>query len=69
MLGREAVVQATIAIEKLAGDLSDSDRTFYKGKILNAKFYAHNVLPNVAAIGAAITSGDASCMDEALFQV
>ena len=40
----------------------------YKGKVLNAKFYAHNVLPSVAAIAAGITSGDNSCMDEALFK-
>jgi len=68
VLGREAVDQARIAIEKLDGDLSESERIFYKGKVLNAKFYAHNVLPNAGAIGAGITSGDASCMDEVLFQ-
>jgi alkylation response protein AidB-like acyl-CoA dehydrogenase len=67
VLGREAVEQARIAVEKLESDLSDSERTYYKGKILNARFYASNVLPMVAAIGAGITSGDESCMDEALF--
>lgn len=69
VLGREAVEQARIAVEKLEGDLSDTEKTFYKGKILNAQFYAHNVLPTVAALGAGITSGDNSCMDEILFQV
>jgi hypothetical protein len=67
VLGREAVEQARIAVEKLQSDLSDSERTYYKGKVLNARFYASNVLPMVAAIGAGITSGDESCMDEALF--
>jgi len=67
-LGREAMEQALIALKKLDGEVTDSERTFYKGKILNAKFYAHNVLPTSTALAAAITSGDASCMDEALFQ-
>ena len=56
-------------MEKLEGDITDSERAFYKGKVLNAQFYTANVLPNVAAIASGITSGDASCMDEALFQV
>ena len=68
VLGREAIEQARIALEKLEGDLSDSQRRFYKGKVLNAKFYAHNVLPTATALAAGITSGDKSCMDESLFQ-
>jgi len=69
VLGREAIEQARIAVEKLEGDITDSERAFYKGKVLNAQFYTANVLPNVTAIASGITSGDASCMDEALFQV
>jgi alkylation response protein AidB-like acyl-CoA dehydrogenase len=68
VLGREAIEQATIAIKKLDGDLTESERRFYRGKVLNAKFYAHNVLPMASSIAAGITSGDSSCMDEALFQ-
>jgi alkylation response protein AidB-like acyl-CoA dehydrogenase len=68
VLGREAVDQARIALEMLDGDLPDSERTFLKSKILNARFYAHNVLPSVSALGSGITSGDNSCMDELLFQ-
>ena len=68
VLGREAVDQARIALEMLDGDLPDSERNFLKSKILNARFYAHNVLPSVSALGSGITSGDNSCMDELLFQ-
>ena len=68
VLGREAVEQARIAVEMLNDELPDSERTFLKSKVLNARFYAHNVLPSVSALASGITSGDNSCMDEALFQ-
>ncbi len=67
VLGREAIEQARAAHEKLQGEITDNDQRFYKGKLLNARFYASAVLPTTKAIAATITSGDASCMDEALF--
>ncbi|MGC6509723.1 MAG: acyl-CoA dehydrogenase [Myxococcota bacterium] len=62
VLANHALRQARIAIEK--GD----DSNFYKGKVLNLKFYVNNILPQSVALGKQITSKDESCLDEALFQ-
>jgi hypothetical protein len=60
--------QATIAIQALKGEgVSESDRKFYKGKVLNAKWYAANNLPLAVAMSQAIQSGDDACMDPDLF--
>ncbi len=61
----EQARMATLAMEK--ADISDSDRRYYKGKLLNARFYADNVLPRAIAVGKVIRSNDESCMDESLF--
>jgi len=67
-LAVEAVEQASVASAALAaGGLSDDDARFYKGKLLNLRFYVHNVLPRAIAIGRIIRSGDDSCMDDVLF--
>ena len=67
VLGLHALWQARIADGILKAGTAKGDENFYKGKLLNATFYAHNILPNATAIGKSIQSGDESCLDEALF--
>ncbi|MFG2830906.1 acyl-CoA dehydrogenase [Streptomyces sp. NPDC048434] len=59
---------AAVAAEKLAG-ASAKDKAFYTGKIAAAKFFAHNVLPNVSVQRGLAESVDQSLMelDEAAF--
>ena len=59
VLANHALRQARVAL----GDGSD----FYKGKVLNLKFYVNNILPQSVALGKQITSKDESCLDESLF--
>ncbi len=66
-LGMHALRQARIASKALADGASGDDVAFYKGKILNARFYMANILPRAIALGKAIVSGDESCLDEVLF--
>ena len=68
VLALHALWQARVAHAALAaGDLSDEDTRFYRGKMANLKFYARNVLPRATAIGKAIQNGDESCLEEGLF--
>ena len=67
ILGRHALTQARIAQAALDAGASGTDATFYKGKILNAQFYANNILPRTQSLSRTITSGDESCLDEAAF--
>ncbi|MFN7143479.1 MAG: acyl-CoA dehydrogenase [Myxococcota bacterium] len=67
VLGLHALWQARVALEALATDVSDSDKKFYRGKVLNARFYAKNVLPKVTALAKSIQAGDESCMEDGLF--
>ncbi|HSE10863.1 MAG TPA: acyl-CoA dehydrogenase [Nocardioidaceae bacterium] len=39
--------QAEVALEKLAGEVSDKDKVFYEGKVAAAQFFARNVLPKI----------------------
>ncbi|RYU10832.1 acyl-CoA dehydrogenase [Nocardioides iriomotensis] len=55
--------QAEIALEKLGGEVSGSDKSFYEGKVAAAQFFARNVLPKVAAERAIAESTDLSLMD------
>ncbi|MFF4603752.1 acyl-CoA dehydrogenase [Streptomyces sp. NPDC001339] len=59
---------AAVAAEKLA-DASAKDKAFYTGKIAAAKFFAHNVLPDVSVQRGLAESVDQSLMelDEASF--
>ncbi|MFT5685733.1 MAG: alkylation response protein AidB-like acyl-CoA dehydrogenase [Myxococcota bacterium] len=66
LLGLHAITQARIASEKLA-DAEGADLKYYRGKILNAQFYATQLLPRAVALGKSIRSNDESCLDEALF--
>ncbi len=67
VLGLHALWQARVAHEVLASGQANGDEAFYKGKLANATFYAHNVLPQAVALGKSIQSGDESCMDPVLF--
>jgi alkylation response protein AidB-like acyl-CoA dehydrogenase len=66
LLGMHAISQARIAHEKMA-EATGADLKYYRGKILNARFYATQVLPRAIGLGRSIRSGDESCLDEALF--
>ena len=68
VLGVHSLEQAVVAHEKLAeGNHTDSDATFYKGKILNLSYYVNNTLPKAIALSKVIRSGDESALDEVLF--
>jgi hypothetical protein len=42
--------QAEVALRALSGDgVSASDRAFYEGKLASARFFAHEILPRLAA--------------------
>ncbi|MEE2750361.1 MAG: acyl-CoA dehydrogenase [Myxococcota bacterium] len=69
VLGQHSLQQARVATQAMTAnnDLSESDRRFYQGKVLNLKFYAANVLPGAIALSKTIRSGDETPMDDALF--
>ncbi len=60
---------AEVALEKLGGEVSAKDRTFYEGKVAAAKFFAATVLPKITAERAIADATDLSLMelDEAAF--
>ncbi|HLN79065.1 MAG TPA: acyl-CoA dehydrogenase, partial [Nocardioidaceae bacterium] len=55
--------QAEVALEKLAGDVSDKDKAFYEGKVAAAQFFARNVLPKITAERSIAEATDLSLMD------
>jgi alkylation response protein AidB-like acyl-CoA dehydrogenase len=55
--------QAEVALEKLGGEVKDSDRDFYEGKVAAAQFFARQVLPMVSAERQIAETVDASLMD------
>lgn len=63
-LALEALDSARVAQAQLDGGADDP---YLAGKVLNLKFFVHNLLPEAIARGKAIQTGDESCMDEALF--
>lgn len=64
VLALEALDQARVAKAKIdAGE----DTPFMQGKLLNLKFFVHNLLPSAVALGKAIQAGDESSLDEILF--
>ncbi len=66
VLGLHALWQARVALEATEG-ASEGDKQFYRGKVLNAKFYAKNILPKATAMSKAIQAGDDCCLEEGLF--
>jgi alkylation response protein AidB-like acyl-CoA dehydrogenase len=63
-LAIESLDQAITARARLdAGDA----RPLLRGKLLNLRFYVHNILPIAEAIGAGVQGDDGAALDEALF--
>jgi alkylation response protein AidB-like acyl-CoA dehydrogenase len=54
---------ADVALSKLAGEVSDKDKSFYEGKVAAAQFFAQNVLPKLAAERAIAEHTDLALMD------
>ncbi|MCB9778179.1 MAG: acyl-CoA dehydrogenase [Alphaproteobacteria bacterium] len=67
VLGRHSLEQARIAQAALDAGATGDDARFYRGKILNATFYASNLLPKAISLGKTIQTSDESCLDEILF--
>ncbi len=61
--------QAEVALARLAGGAAGRDRAFYEGKVAAARFFARQVLPELAARRAVAEATDLSLMevDEAAF--
>ena len=60
---------AEVALEKLGGEVSAADKSFYEGKVAAAQFFARNVLPKLAGERAIAENIDGSIMelDESAF--
>ncbi len=54
---------AEVALEKLGGDVSAADKSFYEGKVAAASFFARNVLPLMAGERAIAENIDDSIME------
>ena len=54
---------AEVALEKLGGDVSAADKSFYEGKVAAASFFARNVLPLLAAERSIAENIDDSVME------
>ncbi|NLJ54379.1 MAG: acyl-CoA dehydrogenase [Intrasporangiaceae bacterium] len=55
--------QAEVALDALAGTVSEKDKDFYTGKVAAARFYARQVLPRLAAERAMAEATDNDLMD------
>ncbi|MGE0820323.1 MAG: acyl-CoA dehydrogenase, partial [Candidatus Nanopelagicales bacterium] len=55
--------QAAVAVEALAGDVSEKDRAFYQGKIAAAKFFAAQRFPLLTAERTIAEAADNDLMD------
>ena len=55
--------QAEIALSALGGDVSPRDKDFYEGKVAAAQFFAHTVLPKLAAERTIAEDSDLFVMD------
>jgi hypothetical protein len=54
---------AEVALEKLSGDISAGDKSFYEGKVAAAQFFARTNLPRITAEVAIAEATDLSLMD------
>jgi alkylation response protein AidB-like acyl-CoA dehydrogenase len=54
---------AEVALDKLAGEVSDKDQSFYEGKVAAAQFFAQTNLPRITAERALAEATDLSLMD------
>jgi alkylation response protein AidB-like acyl-CoA dehydrogenase len=57
------LVQAEVALAALDGDASAKDRSFYRGKVAVASFFAKNVLPHLAATKVVLETIDNEIME------
>jgi hypothetical protein len=55
--------QAVVALAALSGEVSESDRAFYRGKVAAAQFFAREVLPRVRADRKVVESADLDLME------
>ncbi len=55
--------QAEVALNKLAGEVSAKDKTFYEGKVAAAQFFAQTNLPKISAERAIAEGIDLDLMD------
>ncbi len=55
--------QAEIALDKLAGQVSEKDQRFYEGKVAAAQFFAQHNLPRITAERRIAESTDLALMD------
>ncbi len=68
VLGLHSLWQARIAHLAIQAGARPEDLKFYKGKLMNARFYIKNVLPKATALAKAIQGGDESCLEDGLFE-
>ena len=63
------LLKAAIVAQKKLPEANAADKPFYEGKLANIRFYAKEILPNVALHKKVIEAGDLSVMeiDEAAF--
>jgi alkylation response protein AidB-like acyl-CoA dehydrogenase len=55
--------QAEVALRALSGEVSDSDKAFYTGKVAAARFFAREVLPRIGADRRIVQAADLELMD------
>jgi hypothetical protein len=63
MVGYLLLRQASVALTKLEGAVSEADRAFYEGKVAVAHFFATTVLPELAARKAITEATDNALME------
>jgi hypothetical protein len=54
---------AEVALAKLAGQVSEKDKSFYEGKVAAAQFFAQNTLPKLSAERVIAEHTDLALMD------
>ncbi|MEO3748831.1 acyl-CoA dehydrogenase [Plantactinospora sp. B5E13] len=55
--------QADVALRALSGEVSESDKAFYTGKLAAARFFAREVLPRIGADRRIVQGADPDLMD------
>lgn len=67
LYGAYCLLEQALIAEQRAGELGEShyDYEFYRGKVLSARYYLRNILPNVWATAEIIADGDTSVLEAA----
>ncbi|GFG53138.1 acyl-CoA dehydrogenase [Mycolicibacterium agri] len=63
LIGWLLLVHAEIALNAMDGDVSESERYFYAGKVAAARFFAKNVLPRLTSERKIVESVDLTIME------